>query len=332
MDPKTTALLVKIVALFDSPNDGERNNAFTKAQELLEKNGQSMADILLVLTRLGARPAAMAEFMQRAERREPAAKPTGETAAGKTARNERPARYRDNTESRAEIIARYGSVQAVLQPCKLETMLRTGIRRGLTFQPPPNQRWTRSIYGYTWGQPEGPEHDRAMQALARAVPLPANMQDALAEHAHWEKRDRELQLILGRNGNGSSLDLTAHLRRELVRNLLRSELPAHSDADFQIRLQFWIDERQEEIDSTTLEEVKHLAETVGRDLRTAIVQSGNAATVLFGRWVCDVVVPALELPDHGRAGSNLTFDAMLRDAMRAALAESEPQAPTSSPP
>ena len=101
----------------------------------------------------------------------------------------------------------------------------------------------------------------------------------------------------------------------------------HGEAEFQIRLQFWIDERQEEIDRYTLDEVKHLAEMVGRDLRGAIVQSGNATTVLFARWVCDVVVPALQLPDHGRAGANRTFDAMLRDAMRAALKEVEPQRP-----
>jgi hypothetical protein len=327
MDPKTTALLVKIVALFDSPNDGERNNAFTKAQELLEKHGQSMADVLEVLTTLGARASAMADFMDRVQGCEPAAKAADQAVPGNTERHPRPARPLDQAESRADVIARYGSVQAALQPCKWEALLRSGFRRGSTFHAPPNERWTRSVYGYTPEQPDGPARDRAMQAIARAYPLPTNMQDALAEHAHWERRDRELQLVLGRGGNTSRLDLTAHLRRELVRNLIRSELPVHGEAEFQMRLQFWIDERQEEIDRTTLDEVKHLAEMVGRDLRRAIVQSGNATTVLFARWVCDVVVPALQLPDRGRAGSNLTFDAMLRDAMRDALTEIEPQRP-----
>jgi hypothetical protein len=101
----------------------------------------------------------------------------------------------------------------------------------------------------------------------------------------------------------------------------------HGEAELQIRLQFWIDERREEIDGTTLDEVKHLAEMVGRDLRSAIVQSGNATSVLFARWVCDVVVPVLQLPDRGRARSNRTFDAMLRDAMRVAVTETEPQRP-----
>jgi hypothetical protein len=166
-----------------------------------------------------------------------------------------------------------------------------------------------------------------VQAIVRAYPLPDNMPDALAELAHWERRDRELQLVLGPGEGASRLDLTAHLRRELVRNLIRSELPVHGEAELQIRLQFWIDERREEIDSTTLDDVKHLAETVGRDLRSAIVQSGNATSVLFARWVCDVVVPALQLPDRSRAGANLTFDAMLRNAMRFALTEVEPQRP-----
>jgi len=71
MDPKTTTLLVKIVALFDSPNEGERNNAFSKAQELLEKHGQSMADILEVLTTLGARPSAVADLVRTSLCRKP---------------------------------------------------------------------------------------------------------------------------------------------------------------------------------------------------------------------------------------------------------------------
>jgi len=329
MDPKTTALLVKIVALFDSPNDGERNNAFTKAQELLEKQGQSMADVLEALTTFGVRASAMADFMDRALGREPAARPADQAVPGKTDHQVRPARGQDHAESLAEVIARHGSVQAVLQPCTWEALLRSGVRRGSTFHAPPNERWTRSIYGYTPEQPNRPARERAVQAIARAYPLPTNMQDALAEYAHWERRDRELQIVLGSEGNTSRLDLTAHLRRELVGNLIRSELPVQGEAELQIRLQFWIDERQEEIDLTTLDEVKHLAEMVGRDLRSAIVQSGNATSVLFARWVCDVVVPTLQLPNRGRPGSNLTFDAMLRDAMRAALTEVEPQHPIS---
>jgi len=335
MDPKTTALLVKIVALFDSPNQGERDTAFAKAQELLEKHGQSMANILQVLATLGAKPSAMADFMDRVQRREPAANAADRAAdraadhavPGNAHRAARPARSHDQAESRADVIARYGSVQAALQPCKWEALLRSAVGRGATFHAPPHDRWTRSVYGYSAGQPDGAARTRAMQAIARAYPLPANMQDALAEYAHWEQRERELRLVLGRGGNASRLDLTAQLRRQQVGSLIRSELPVHGEADFQMRLQFWIDERQDEMDRTTLDEVKHLAETVGRDLRSAIVQSGNAATALFGRWVCDMVVPALQLPERRRGGANPTFDAMLRDAMRVAAAEIEPQRP-----
>lgn len=331
MDPKTTTLLVKIVALFDSPNEGERNNAFTKAQELLEKQGQSMADVLEVLTTLGARPSAVADFVDRVQGRDTQASTADHAVPGKTERHDRPAPRHDQAESHAEVIARYGSVQAALQPCEWEVLLRSSVRRGSTFHAPPNERWTRSVYGYTSGDSAGPARNRAMQAIALAYPLPTNMQDALTELAHWERRDRELQLVLGPllgpNRNTSRLDLTADLRRELIRNLIRSELPVHGEAELQIRLQFWIDERQEEIDLTTLDEVKLLAEMVGRDLRTAIVQSGNTTSVLFARWVCDVVVPTLQLPDRSRRRSNPTFDAMLRDAVRSALTESEPQPP-----
>jgi len=326
MDPQTTALLVKIVALLDTPNDGARNNAFTKAQELLEKQGQSMADVLAVLTPLGVRASAMAGFMDRAQGHESAAKTADQAVPGQTERHA-PAQRCDHAESLADVIARYGSVQAALHPCKWEALLRSGVLRGSTFHAPPNERWTKSVYGYTPEQPDGPARGRAVQAIKRAYPLPTNMQDALAEHAHWERRDRELQLVLGLDGSMSRLDLTARLRQELVGNLIRSELPVHGEAELQIRLQFWINERKEEIDRTTLDDVKHLAEMVGRDLRSAILQSGNATSVLFARWVCDVVVPALQLPNRGRAGSNLTFDAMLRHAMRAALTEIEPQGP-----
>jgi hypothetical protein len=321
MDPKTTTLLVKIVALFDSPNEGERNNAFTKAQELLEKNGQSMADVLEVLTTLGARPSAVADFADRVQGRDTQAGTADHTEPEKTERYERPAPRHDQAESRAEVIARYGSVQAALQPCTWETLLRGSVRRDSTFHAPPNERWTRSVYGYTSEHSAGPARNRALQAIAQAYPLPANMQDAVLELAHWDRRDRELQLVLAPDGK---LDLTADLRRELIRNLIRSELHVHGEEELQIRLQFWIDERQEEIDLTTLDEAKQLAEMVGRDLRTAIVQSGNATSVLFARWVCDVVVPAMQVPGRGRPRSNPTFDAMLRNAMRAAI---EPQRP-----
>jgi len=284
-----------------------------------------MADVLEVLTTPGVRAPAMADFMERSPGCEPAAKASDQAVPGKTD----PARCEDQAESLADVVARYGSVQAVLQPCMREALLRSGVRRGSTFHAAPNERWTRSIYGYTPEQPNGPARDRAVQAIARACPLPTNMQDALAEHAHWERRDRELQLVLGTvapgpGGDTSRLDLTAHLRRELISDLIRSELPVHGEAEFQIRLQFWIDQRQEEIDQTTLDDVKHLAEMVGQDLRSAILQSGNATSVLFARWVCDVVVPAMQLPGHGRARSKPTFDAMLRDAMRDALTEIEP--------
>src|ERR1700722_8535918 len=223
MDPKTTALLVKIVALFDSPNDGERNNAFTKAQELLEKQGQSMADVLEALTELGVGASAMAAFMDRALGREPAAKVADQAVPDKT--EHRFARHQDEAESLADVIARYGSVPAVLQPCAWEALLRSGVSHGSTFHAPPNERWTKSIFGYTPEQPNGPARERALQAIARAYPLPGNMQDALKEHAHWERRQRELQLVLGPEDTACRLDLTAHLRRELVGNLIRSELP-----------------------------------------------------------------------------------------------------------
>jgi hypothetical protein len=321
MDPKTTTLLVKIVALFDSPNEGERDNAFTKAQELLEKNGQSMADVLEVLTTLGARPSAVADFADRVQGRDTQASTTDDAAPSETERHERPAQRHDKTEPRAEVIARYGSVQAALQPCTWETLLRNSVRHDSTFHAPPNERWTKSVHGYTSEHSPGPARNRALQAIAHAYPLPTDMQDAVTELAHWESRDRELQLVLGPDGK---LDLTADLRRELVRNLIRSELPVHGEEELQIRLQFWIGERQEDIDLTTLDEAKHLAETVGRDLRSAIVQSGNATSVLFARWVCDVVVPAMQLPNRSRRRSNPTFDAMLRNAMRAALTEIPP--------
>lgn len=327
LDPKTSARLAKIVALFDSPNDGERNVAITKAWELLDRHGQDMADIFDVLTALGAKASAVADFIDRVQACEPAGEAT------------------EQAESRADVIARYGSVQAALQPCQREALLRRAVRHGATFHAPPHERWTRSLYGYTPDQPDGPARDRAMRAIARAYPLPTTMRDALAEHAHWDRRDRELRVVLGhaapghaapgraalgraalgRGGTTSGLDLTAHLRWELVRNLLRSELPVHGEAEFQMRMQFCADERQDEIFRATLEDVQQLAEMMGQDLPGAIVQSGNAGTALFARWLCDVVVPALQLPEHGGTGAKPTFEAMLRDAMRGAAGGSEPQ-------
>src|SRR5580698_8370693 len=148
MDPKTAALLVKIVALFDSPIDGERNNAFTKAQELLEKHGQSMADVLEMLTTLGARASAVADFMDRAQGREPTANAPHQGVPDGKEGDARSARRQDQAGSLLDVIARYGSIEAALQPCPWEASLRGVVRHGLTFHAPPNERWTRSVYGY----------------------------------------------------------------------------------------------------------------------------------------------------------------------------------------
>ena len=173
-----------------------------------------MADVFAVLTTLGARASAMADVMDRVQGREPAAKPVDQAVPDKSERHARPARHQDQAESHADVIARYGSIQAALQPCKWEVILRSFVRRGSTFHAPPNERWTRSIYGYTPEHTDGPARNRAVQAIARAYPLPTNMQDALADMLAG-KADRELRLVLGRGGNTCGLDLTARLRWEL---------------------------------------------------------------------------------------------------------------------
>src|SRR5665213_195903 len=95
-----------------------------------------------------------------------AAKAADHAVAGKTDHHARPEASQDQAESRADVIARYGSVQAALQPCEWEALLRSGVRRGSTFHAPPNERWTRNIYGYAPEQRNGPARDRAMQAIA----------------------------------------------------------------------------------------------------------------------------------------------------------------------
>lgn len=304
MDAKAVALLRKLVALFDSPNEGERENAFAKAKRLLEQHHENLA---------------LLEALEAAHQHCQPKDFDYETIAG---RPDRPVPRRDpppaprgatpNSEAYTAIVARHGSLAKALRPCKRETALRSAVQSASVFFAPPNERWTKTVYGYDGENPDG--RDKAEQAIARATPLPGTLPEALAEIAHWDEREREFRILLG---DGSKLDLTARIRRDELRDLVRTGLHARNLEEFQMRLDFWLKERRQEMDAVVVSDLERVAQDVGGNLHQAIARTGRPAAELFSKWICDVVIPALPAGEASPSYRPRTFDEMLTEAIRA---------------
>lgn len=309
MDAKAAALLRKLVALFDSPNEGERETAFVKAKRLLEQHHENLA--LLEALEAAHRRSQPAVFdYETVSKVQDRPVPAGDPPPGPRGRHESAA----NAEAETSIVARYGSLAKALQPCERETTLRTAVRSASAFLAHPDERWTKSIHGYDGRNPDGRE--KAEQAIARATPLPGTLPEALAEIAYWDERERELSILRG--GANGGLDLTARIRRDVLRDLVRTGLRARNLQEFQIRLDFWLTERRQEMDSVVIGDLEHVAQNVGGNLHQAIARTGRPASELFSRWICDVVIPALPVGETKSSQRSRTFDEMLAEAIRTA--------------
>lgn len=128
---------------------------------------------------------------------------------------------------------------ALLAPCPREAQILAAVAPWRTAQPSPLDRWTDGLAGW-FGV--GAQHAQApahvVDAIRAAYPLPATVAEAVAEHLHWEVRNREMGELLGPDfdvGGGRFLDLPTDIRAAIVRDLAEREIPARSIADLRAR-------------------------------------------------------------------------------------------------
>jgi hypothetical protein len=254
------ARLAKIWKLTNSPNPGEAAAARDRARAIVEREGKTLADVpgLLRATQKSApaKPApataGFADFGDWMEEREPGYK-------ARFAKEQAERRQREKDELQ-EVLARYGSEEAVITLSPTEAVLRAAVLKWCVFQKPPyDTRWIAEIDGRDEPYPLDKMTPRVRKALSAAIPVPTTITEAFAEYTMWEKRDRERALVFGSVGD-RQLDLPSAFRMEIVRNLLEVGLRAASVEEVLIRQRYTIDSQmsQPEIDQAVLLDLEGL--------------------------------------------------------------------------
>lgn len=161
-----------------------------------------------------------------------------------------------------------------------EQQLRAAVRQWSTFHRPP-RRWTQAIDGWTLASLAEPPQ-RVLDALRGAYPLSDTTTAAAAEYAMWQRRDRDLGLMLG-DTTDSQLDLPARLRQGIVERLLATGLRATSVADVLARQRYLVDleESASEIERAVLLDLEHL--TAAATPAPAPAQAGQASSTAARR-------------------------------------------------
>jgi hypothetical protein len=224
--------LGKVWALTRSANAGEAAAARERARIMVEREGKTLADIPSLLRGKpiptdAPRPSPSGftpTDMSNPAHRRP------ETPAEKKRRAER---SRKEKPARDDVLRRHGGIDGVLAWTEKERLLRLAVAPWSVFQPPPHQRWTKSIDGHEVTTP-GPPPARVVRALSDAYPLPRTISEAAGEYGMWQSRDRDVGLAVEASDN-PQLDLSAEIRRDIVRRLMEVDLRAQSVAEVLIR-------------------------------------------------------------------------------------------------
>jgi len=128
---------------------------------------------------------------------------------------------------RDALIERYGSLEAVEEPCEREALILEAVAPWRVPCEPPHQRWTRELRGWDslYSIEKAPADLRA--AVENAYPMPRTFEEARAELAYWRGRNEDLEHAMGQNGSFSGnygLDHAAVARMEIVRALVEHEM------------------------------------------------------------------------------------------------------------
>lgn len=147
---------------------------------------------------------------------------------------------------RAAIIARYGSLQAAIDPSPIETMFVVVAKHLAEADPsiagedeastdPADDPWA-PLAG--WSVPWHDIPPALADAVIAACPLPSTVGDARAEALTWEERKRERELLADGPGK-AALPTACAARHRLVEDSWRRDLPVRSPAEFEARLDYW---------------------------------------------------------------------------------------------
>lgn len=233
--------LGKIWKLTTSPNTGEAAAARNRAKAIVEREGKTLADIPALLGKAqkakGPAPGVGGFTFYDTNNPDHVAAFAARQAERRAARSAR------ETPEREEVLARYGgSVGAVLAWTEKESVLRAAVAKWSVAQEPPSQRWTKSIDGADMLTAWDRVPLRVKRTLSNAYPLPTTITAAAAEYRMWEKRDRDVGLAV-EGTDDTQIDLPSYFRREIVRQLLETDLRARDIREVLIRQRHMIDQQ-----------------------------------------------------------------------------------------
>ena len=247
--------LRKIAALMDSANPGEAAAARDRARVMLEKAGKTLADLPGILMGIDApKQSGPFTFYDMDN-------PLHRAAWAEQDRQRREQEQRKYAPERAEVLARYGSEAAVLARTEWEEALIAAVQPWVKFQEPPyDPRWVKSIDGFSDSLFTEKAPKRVLEAIAGAYPLPTTISAAKAEYDAWERRDRDLGLVLEMYGD-NALDLPAKIRSNMVLDLLKEGLRATSLGEVLLRHRFHVEQgwHDPDIDHAVLADLEALA-------------------------------------------------------------------------
>ncbi len=226
--PTLPPQFAKLAALYlSSTFKGERDTARRKAEAILPPEAGGFERALRIqayhdVTAKAGAMSFMAGFDEFTEIDNP-----GHIAREQAKRVEK---RRKEDARRAELLAEFGSFDAVLKPCTRERALLAAVKPWRKAQPRSRGRWTESIAGFTMY-----DHCKApaevVEAIKGAIPWPTTYAEARAEMAFWRQRDDDMQLAITPNGGfggDGMLDMPAVWRMWMVQEFAEHRLVLHT--------------------------------------------------------------------------------------------------------
>lgn len=254
--------LRKIHAMTASPNAHEAAVAWGKVDAILAAEGKTRRALkgLLGTAEKPADPTRgggfnpFAGFTDAMEKQEPGYR-------ARMAREAAERRQREKDEL-ADLLRRYGSMQALEADNAMQAAVEAA---AAPFKGKVKHQFANGVFDVDGldGWYEGLFVDRAPErvkaAIARALPLPATVTDAKAEHDAWEARDRELGLAHGGLGD-VHLSLACRVRQEMVWKLFKADLRSRTLEEVLLRQRYLLDSSMGlGIEEAVLEDLEALA-------------------------------------------------------------------------
>lgn len=220
--------LAKIWALAERGDAGEQAAARNRAEALVKQHGYTLADVpdlLLTEGYLDDEPQPSAGGFTFYDMSNPA----HQRAYAKAEEKKRAAWRMANRAKMDEVLARYGSEEAVFAPTAEEQAYDAVIK--------PFHKKGKAGQCDTWDGEHFSPSVRVRAALGTVKPWPDTIPDAIAEYDYWEKLydDRN---IADSNNQYDYLGQGADFRRWALGDLINKEIEARDLSDVIIRLRF----------------------------------------------------------------------------------------------